>query len=213
MSGIGQSTTSFELITNTVGVAYAHFDQRTSDWSQLRQIKRWPGRNSALEKVPTELVYTSNQTPSVRYWGAECKNKSTPEELVRSKRLFKNALSTKETGLASHGHTPENARRYFRDFIIHLHRHVERSLAEQVAHYKSLRIEYIFSVPTTWNRDADTLNEVRQIIRDVVGTTQTRRAVIGMTEAAASAVETGQDRFKVRTRHMADHRSDSFLER
>jgi hypothetical protein len=150
--------------------------------------------------VPTELIYPTGDRPtaSVQFWGAECKTKASPEEMNRTKRLFKNAISARETGPAAHGHDPENARRYFKDYITKVHAHVEKTLSEQVSRYKSLRIEYVFSVPTTWNRDVDTMNEVKRVVREVVGKTQQRRAVIGMTEAAASAVETGQERFKVR---------------
>ncbi|KIW21215.1 hypothetical protein PV08_01795 [Exophiala spinifera] len=165
----------------------------TSDWSQLRQIRRWPGQNSSLEKVPTELIYNGN---TVQLWGAECKTLATQDERIRTKRLFKNAMSARDVGAASHGHEVENARRYFKDFLTHVHAHIEASLAKQINDFKRLRIEYVFSVPTTWNRDADTLNEVKQTIRGVVGKTQYRRGIIGMSEAAASAVETGQDRFK-----------------
>ncbi len=177
------------------GVAWALFNEMTSDWSQLRQIRRWPGQNSSLEKVPTELIYNGN---TVQLWGAECKTLATQEERVKTKRLFKNAMSARDVGLAAYGHEIENARWYFKDFITHVHSHIEATLAKQINDFKKLSIEYVFSVPTTWNRDAETLNEVKQMIREVVGKTQYRRAVIGMSEAAASAVETGQDRFKVR---------------
>jgi len=175
------------------GVAWALFNEMTSDWSQLRQIRRWPGQNSSLEKVPTELIYNGN---TVQLWGAECKTLATQEERVKTKRLFKNAMSARDVGLAAYGHEIENARWYFKDFITHVHSHIEATLAKQINDFKKLSIEYVFSVPTTWNRDAETLNEVKQMIREVVGKTQYRRAVIGMSEAAASAVETGQDRFK-----------------
>ncbi|KAK6385009.1 hypothetical protein LTS17_002572 [Exophiala oligosperma] len=166
----------------------------TTDWSQLRQMRRWPGQNSSLEKVPTELIYSGGNT--VQLWGAECKALASQDERIRTKRLFKNAMSTRDVGPAAHGHEVENARRYFKDFLTQVHAHVEASLAKQINDFKKLRIEYVFSVPTTWNRDADTLNEVKQTIREVVGKTQYRRGIIGMSEAAASAVETGQDRFK-----------------
>ena len=141
------------------GVAWALFNEMTSDWSQLRQIRRWPGQNSSLEKVPTELIYNGN---TVQLWGAECKTLATQEERVKTKRLFKNAMSARDVGLAAYGHEIENARWYFKDFITHVHSHIEATLAKQINDFKKLSIEYVFSVPTTWNRDAETLNEVKQ---------------------------------------------------
>ena len=177
------------------GVVYSKLDSSKAASPDIRQIKRWPGSIDVLEKVPTEIIYSvdvSENLDIVQYWGAQCKHHLQHfDQLVR---LFK--LDVKASEPIERRHSVEEARRYLKDYVAQVVKYVDEVLVESIPRYKVMRVEYVFSVPTSWCLDSTTLNEVKKLIKDVVGESQERRARIGLTEAAAAAVESGRDGHK-----------------
>jgi molecular chaperone DnaK (HSP70) len=195
------------------GVVYAKPDIYSGNVPEIKQIKRWPGARDVLEKVPTELIYSESDHDTVQYWGAECRRNTRGWQ--RSKRLFKldipsNTTKTKppdgsdvKSRLASDSsttlneqHDGDSARRYFKDYISKLISWVDTTLEDQVPRYKSLNVEYTFTVPTSWCAEASTLTNILEILREAVGESQSRRARIGLTEAGAAASDSGRDQKK-----------------
>ena len=197
------------------GVVYAKINPESKTLPEIKQIKRWPGaRDRVLEKVPTELIYKDAISETVQSWGAECRRGLQGSQ--RTKRWFKLAVPQQTTrsgvdvevadpkqGSSSDSSAPLNehhdgdsARRYFKDYITQVCAWVDQTLEDQVPRFKSLNVEYIFSIPTSWSLETSTLHIITSLIREAVGESQTRRSRVGLTEAAAAAVETGRDSCK-----------------
>ena len=197
------------------GVVYTVLNRESSAIPEIKQVKRWPGARDVLEKVSTELIYNERDPKKVQLWGAQCKRNA--EGWDRSKRLFKldvpsnttktqeqesGVTSTKETTEAdsattlNESHDGDSARRYFRDYIEKLCSWVERTLEDQVPRYKTMNVEYVFSVPTSWSLEASTLNTINELLQEAVSESQRRRVRIGLTEAGAAASESGRDTSK-----------------
>ena len=158
-----------------------------------KNIQRWLGlsNNHLDDKVPTELIYTDREENSVFAWGSHC-NKRHRSFLKHS---FKLNIASNTSNVAEYGHDISSARQYFKDYITEVCAYVEGYLENFVPKYKSYRVEFIFSIPTTWNFDTETLDEVKSVVRGVVGVSQDRKAGIGLTEAAAAAVDIGRKKF------------------
>jgi hypothetical protein len=177
------------------GVAYAMLEENATSVPDPTNIQRWMGlSNTQLDdKVPTDLIYNDKSEDLVLYWGSNCRNKVDRSHV---KRLFKLNMASNTTNVETYGHDTASARHYFQDYIARICVYVEDCLSRWIRQYRSLRVEFVFSVPTTWMFDNDTLDEVRRRVRGVVGENQNRRAAIGLTEAAAAAVDIGRNRLQ-----------------
>jgi hypothetical protein len=176
-------------------VAYALLDPSSTSVPDPKNIQKWLGpSNTRLDdKVPTELIYTDRLENVVDVWGSHCRNKHVRRY---AKHSFKLSIASKAKNVAAYGHDTNSARKYFKDYITEVCAYVEDCLTKWVPKYRSLRVEFIFSVPVTWEFDTETLNEVKSTVRGIVGVSQTRRAEIGLTEAAAAAVDIGRNKFE-----------------
>lgn len=175
-------------------VAYTLLDPSSTSVPEPKNIQKWlgPSNTHLDDKVPTELIYKDRHEDVVDVWGSHCRNKHLKSYVKHS---FKLSISSKAKNVAAYGHDTSSARRYFRDYTTEVCAYVEDCLARWVPKYKSLRVEFVFSVPVTWEFDTETLNEVKSTVREIVGVSQTRRAEIGLTEAAAAAVDIGRNKF------------------
>ncbi|UPX13350.1 uncharacterized protein EKO05_0003863 [Ascochyta rabiei] len=164
----------------------------------VRHIQRWPGRTQANEnKVPTLLVYPHNSsTPSS--WGFLA---DTAQEVSgaghESREWFKIMLdedlleqmrkNASDPWKLTWGH------RRYTDYFQFLCRAIETRLKGELAsRWEDAKIEYIFSVPTTW-RPLPTVERFRKIIAAAgFGAHPNHTATIGLTEAEAAAVHTAR---------------------
>ena len=181
------------LADDISGVSYANLSIGSGN---VKWIQKWPGRSQANEnKVPTALVYPANQS-SPSSWGfvSETEQNSDDKDY---KEWFKTYLDP--VRLAHHQQedpedTPKSIQeveKYYEDYLRLLYRHIEFKLASdlQGATWQNARIEFIFSVPTTWKP------EVVEIYRGIVqkagfGGWPSHQVTIGLTEAEAAAVHT-----------------------
>lgn len=84
--------------------------------------------------------------------------------------------------------------KWFEDYLRHLYQHVEFALSYELsgAYWPDAYIEFIFSVPTTWNNH--TVERFRTIIHRAGFGQHLRHVVsIGLTEAEAAAVHTSTE--------------------
>lgn len=155
-------------------------------------IQKWPGEDSAVNKVPTLLLYEmqNGDQESFRAWGFQCReaeleDESLPGELVR-RRCFKTYLPGSEE------YSSEQVKGWFRDYLRQLRFHIKIRVEEHLGlgvDMGSLRINFVFSVPTTWTAQS-VVNDFRNVIAeagfDRGGENHT--VSIGLTEAQAAAV-------------------------
>jgi hypothetical protein len=183
-----------ERLTLRSRVAYALLDPSSTSVPEPKNIQKWlgPSNTHLNDKVPTELIYTDRHEIAVNAWGSHCRNKNLRSYVKHS---FKLSIASKATNVAAYGHDTSSARRSFKDYVTEVCAYVEDCLAKWVPKYRSLQVEFIFSVPVTWEFDTETLNEVKSTVCGIVGVSQTRRAEIGLTEAAAAAVDIGRNKF------------------
>ncbi|KAH6642853.1 hypothetical protein C7974DRAFT_351810 [Boeremia exigua] len=181
------------------GVAYCNMSTGSDT---VRHIQRWPGRTQANEnKVPTLLVYPHNSdTPSS--WGFLAE---TAQEVSgsghESREWFKIMLDEdlleqmrKKSSDPSKVPRIHEVEKWYTDYFQYLYRTIEARLKGELAStWENAKIEYIFSVPTTW-RPLPTVERFRKIIAAAgFGSCPNHTATVGLTEAEAAAVHTARN--------------------
>jgi hypothetical protein len=154
-------------------------------------------------KVPTVLSY-SRSTQQLSKWGFEAEGtteRQNPDRqfvdwfkvLLDEQKL--NAIREHDTS----GSVPESmdiVEHYFLDYLGSLYKHIEYKLTAELPQGKSwstARIEFIFSVPTTW-QPHPTVERFRSICaRAGFADNRSHSIAIGLTEAEASAVHTSTE--------------------
>jgi hypothetical protein len=146
-------------------------------------------------------VYPVNQqTPSS--WGflADTVTAQTAEN-VDHREWFKTLLDDAQLRQAqSQPHqagvprSMEEVERWYTDYFRYLNQYIESSLLGELAsRWDDARIEFIFSVPTTW-KPHPTVERFRSTVeRAGFGRSPNHKIVIGLTEAEAAAVHTARD--------------------
>ncbi|RDW72344.1 Hsp70 family protein [Aspergillus mulundensis] len=163
------------------GVAYS----TGPDWGPPKTIQRWPGKllSELANKAPTSLVY-SPDGKILRDWGFGC---DTEDRSADIKEFFKLHL-TSQSEFADLGLqiTQAEARRWFQDYISCIYRHVLEHLTGSIPGFETMRVEFMFSVPTTW-KDVRVIEEIRALLDKAVHRPN-HWACIALTEAEAAAV-------------------------
>ncbi|KAI4920818.1 hypothetical protein J4E85_008933 [Alternaria conjuncta] len=189
---------SIDFGMTCTGVAYCNV---ATGSDSVRHIQRWPGRTQANEnKVPTLLVYPQNsETPSS--WGflAETAQEGSGAG-HESREWFKIMLdedlleqmrsNSSEPSKVPHIHEVE---KWYTDYFSYLYRTIEARLRGELAsRWEDAKIEFIFSVPTTW-KPIPTVERFRKTISAAgFGSCANHTASIGLTEAEAAAVHTAR---------------------
>lgn len=167
----------------------------------VRWIQKWPGRGQANEnKVPTVLVYPHHsQIPSSWGFNSETISEQTAEDR-EYREWFKTYLDIVRLQRAQAEHPQETpasiqeVEKWFEDYLRHLYQHIEFVLSYELSgvYWPEAYIEFIFSVPTTW--DNHTVERFRAIIHRAGFGRHLRHAVsVGLTEAEAAAVHTSTE--------------------
>ncbi|KAF2473532.1 uncharacterized protein BDR25DRAFT_386320 [Lindgomyces ingoldianus] len=190
---------SIDFGMTCTGVAFCNV--ATGSLGSVRHIQRWPGRMQANEnKVPTILVYTQGSSaPSS--WGflaetaqEKCDDRSQIRELFKT-MLDEGILEEMRKASNQPAQVPRihEIEQWYYDYFQFLYRCVETRLKGELAsRWEDAKIEFIFSVPTTW-RPNPTVERFRNIIsRAGFGQAPNHTAVIGLTEAEAAAVHTAR---------------------
>lgn len=163
----------------------------------VRWVQKWPGRFQANEnKVPTVIVYPAcSDEPSS--WGflSETATETTSED-KEYKEWFKTCLDAnklRQKQLEDPEGAPANMReveRWYRDYFQKMYDYLKFKLGGELSGttWKDAKIEFIFSVPTTW-APVPTVENFKRIVRDAGFGSETHHNVnIGLTEAEAAAV-------------------------
>jgi hypothetical protein len=161
-----------------------------------QSIRDWPGLppDSVETKVPTKIAYPrSGDDPR---WGFLCDSDDEYHEVAEVREHFKiyleqDALDAAHSrGVRDMPETVAEAMRLVTDYLRQIYLHVKSSLESTTGNWKDKRVEFIFSLPTTWN-SLDTTNNFNDAIRDAGFTAENpekHSAKLELTEAEAAAV-------------------------
>ncbi|KAH7007838.1 hypothetical protein B0J12DRAFT_753154 [Macrophomina phaseolina] len=161
------------------GVAYS----TGPEWPDPKPVQQWPGEHSNLlaNKVVTAVSYDDAALERPASWGFLAEDGNS--EFLH--RKFKLALDPSYTkGPYSH----DEARRLFRDYLRYMYDFLHDHFASSDDEWSRKKVEYVFSVPTTW-KDAGMISKVEASIREAgFGGGTYQRARISLSEAEAAAV-------------------------
>lgn len=183
------------FITKLIGVSYVNLSIGSE---AVKWIQKWPGRSQANEnKVPTIIVYPNGQfRPSS--WGYL--SETTAEQYAEDKdykdwfKTFLDPVRLEQKQAEDPIYSPrtiEEVERWYEDYLKLLYKHIEHKLSSELAgqQWHNAKIEFIFSVPTTW--PPAVVERYRSTVENA-GFAQCRNhcLIIGLTEAEAAAVYT-----------------------
>jgi hypothetical protein len=162
-------------------------------WPAPKTIQRWPGKlpGELANKVPTCIAYEADST-TVKNWGFLC---DPEDETSVIREFFKLHLAPQYHDPS--GPSRAEAQRWFRDYVQCIYQHVANFLASTIPEFPFRKVEFVFSVPTTW-KDVRMIEETRTLIEQAIVMRSTaHRASIGLTEAEAAAVYACKHHYKV----------------
>ena len=193
-----------EILLQLPGVAFSPSGEDTN----VAVISEWPGSHDiVVKKVPTTLYYSAgNRRP--KKWGFDCPTTGGPEPGMRVKDCFKLSLveeSFQKTVGAIGDYAPENyedVQMWFEDFLTALYKEIKKFIAKklQLDDWRATRVEYLFSVPTTWDDHPEVLDTFKTIAAKAgFGESEEHSMEISLNEAEAAAVYTAASQ---RNRHL-----------
>lgn len=174
------------LLQVNLGVAWS----AGPDWPSPKTLQRWPGKlgHELRNKVDTVVSYDV-ESRALASWGFLC---SYQDDRYEQNELFKLYLDRNYNDPTGSGPTLDEARTWFRDYLSCLRKYILQHLEQSMTRVASKRIEYLFSIPTTW-RDPGQLASIETLIRQAgYGQLNKERASIYLTEAEAAAVYTAR---------------------
>ena len=166
-------------------------------------IQTWPGSDTTgkkvTNKVPTQLAYKAADLRP-QSWGFACPSPRELGPMVVSK-LFKFLLDKRSLEEMNRGKAEneqqsiENVAKWFTDFLSKLRGHIVAQLEgpDWRVNWCLTKVEYIFSLPTSWDQNDELVEHFREILEDAGFRSEDNISVtIGLTEGVASAVYTAK---------------------
>ncbi|KAH7396128.1 hypothetical protein BKA66DRAFT_484908 [Pyrenochaeta sp. MPI-SDFR-AT-0127] len=163
----------------------------------IRWVQKWPGRYQANEnKVPTVVVYPfDSQEPSS--WGFLSETVAeTAAEDKEYKEWFKTCLDPEKLRQMQY-EDPEGApesmkdvEKWYGDYLRKMYECLSLRLGDEISgtSWENAKVEFIFSVPTTW-APVPTVENFKRIVKQAgFGSQVNHKVTIGLTEAEAAAV-------------------------
>jgi hypothetical protein len=163
--------------------------------SATQSLSDWPGLLDAHEsKVPTKLSYGPNGT--VTKWGFLCDNDdddSQADEVFECFKIFLDQESidtARKNGVRDIPGTVEEAGRLITDYLRQVYGQIKHSIEANTGSWKDKRVEFIFSLPTTWQALSITTDFEKAIRAAGFGQENSDKhiAKLELTEAEAAAV-------------------------
>ncbi|KAI4241365.1 MAG: hypothetical protein LQ352_007465 [Teloschistes flavicans] len=174
------------------GVAFYVPDK--TDPERAKLIQKWPGKEDKTEnKVPTSLIYHDDKLQS---WGFLCDDPDQPDHPdPKRKQYFKLWLDRNHLRTvypeSDAGVSHEDVQRWFTDFLKKLYKYIkEIFLNGPYAEQWKGRVDFVFSVPTTW-KSRNVVSTFKECIQKAGFKNRKNHTVsIGLTEAEAAAIYT-----------------------
>ncbi|RAR00753.1 actin-like atpase domain-containing protein [Stemphylium lycopersici] len=183
-----------DLGMTCTGVAYVNLSIGSET---VRWVQKWPGRFQANEnKVPTVVVYPYG-TKDPSSWGFLSETAAeTAADDKEYKEWFKTCLDPEKLRrkqIEDPEGAPENIQeveKWYADYLRKMYEYLSFKLGGELAGvgWEEARIEFIFSVPTTW-APIPTVENFKRIVKEAgYGMHPGHVVNIGLTEAEAAAV-------------------------
>ncbi|KAL8831954.1 MAG: hypothetical protein Q9170_005080, partial [Blastenia crenularia] len=181
-----------DLGMTCTGVAY--FVPDKTDPERAKLIQKWPGKEDKTEnKVPTSLIYHDDKLQS---WGFLCDSLDQPDHPDPKRhqyfKLWLDRHHLQEVFAGSDGGpSHDEVKKWFTDFLKKLYQHIKRTFLDSLyaAQWKS-KVNFVFSVPTTW-KSRNVLSTYKECIQEAGFKTRKNHSFsIGLTEAEAAAIYT-----------------------
>ena len=161
-----------------------------------QSIRDWPGlpSDSVETKVPTKIAYPRDG--SAPRWGFLCDNEEEYYEEADLREHFKIYLDqdaidgAHSRGVRDIPETVAETMILIADYLTQIHQHIKFSIESATGSWKEKRVEFVFSLPTTWN-SLDITNNFNDAIRTAgfaAENPEKHSARIELTEAEAAAV-------------------------
>lgn len=130
----------------------------------------------------------------VKNWGFKCDQEDKSSDI---KEFFKLHLAPQYNDGHVDSPTRQDAQRWFRDYIQCVYQHIVSHFHDTIPQFDTKRVEFLFSVPTTW-KDVRMVEETRRLLERSISSKNPRHTVaIGLTEAEAAAVYAGNEHYQV----------------
>jgi hypothetical protein len=175
-----------------VGVAYS--------WNSrpLKIVQKWPGGSNRLptardDKVPTTLIYKDEDTQGggdLEQWGFGCSHRRPRVEWFK-RYLDPKVLNQFQFEVPTEAYTSEAIKRFYVDFLTNLYNHLKYLIRAQNGDWRKAKVEFLFSVPSTFISPAIS-NKFREYI-ELAGFGKgglSHTVEISLTEPQAAAVYT-----------------------
>lgn len=170
-----------------------------SNTNPLKSIQDWPGLppDSVETKVPTRIAYPREIDHETEpRWGFLCDPDDEYHEITKVHEHFKIYLDqtsldhAQKEGVKDMPGTVEEAKDLVTDYLRQVHQHVKLSIESVIGSWHDKRVEFVFSLPTTWT-SLDTANRFNDAIRAagfMAENPEKHSAELELTEAEAAAV-------------------------
>jgi hypothetical protein len=149
-------------------------------------IQCWPGgpANGLADKVDTVLAY-DKRSGHLATWGFTA-DANNPD--FRIEENFKQFLDPEYRDRHPKAPSLENARQWYVDYLASIYQSISRYFGDTIPRWNAMRVEFVFSVPTTW-KDPGMIEIMRQLIRVAgFGQNPQHRNEISLTDAEAAGV-------------------------
>lgn len=172
------------------GVAYSS----APTWPAAKIVQHWAGKGPGelANKVPTCIEYNP-RSGRIERWGFLYDPDDGSADL---KEFFKLHLAPDYAATMPGGPSRADAQKWFADYVRCIYEHTIGLLSASIPGFAKRRVEFIFSVPTTWT-DVRMVEETRCLLETVINAASPmHRVAIGLTEAEAAAVYVLQQHYK-----------------
>jgi hypothetical protein len=169
--------------------AVAYAEGPWTAYPDVRIFQSWNSSGYGDFVVPTRIGY-GVASGQVETWGFSCNFR---DRSINVKKFFKLALDPLYIEFG--GFTHSEAKGYYRDYLETLRRHVVSCLGERFPSWEQLRVEWLFSIPSSFQNPS-----MVQMLNELIGAAgfgqdgHPHSFRITITEAEAAAIDvTSQD--------------------
>jgi len=161
---------------------------------QPRVIQKWPGKlHETSRKVPSILHYPPlGDNPE---WGFPCQYSELKKEWF--KRYLDPEFLDQLRAAEPDADLPSaiEVRKWYKDYMRCLYLYISRLLQDQMGSWESTRVEFLFSLPTTFRSQAISTS-LRELLVQAGFSREHHTIEFGLTEPQASAVDAAKDSSK-----------------
>jgi hypothetical protein len=146
-------------------------------------------------KVPTQIAYNRSGNLMPSKWGFDIDMEDLSLDV---REMFKLDLDPRyESDMPGRDAMPD-VRRWYTDYMRCVYQHLAATLTKLNPRWRTSKVEFLFSVPTTW-KDRTQVAQVEDLLRQAgFGTEgQFHHVEISLTEAEAAAIFASKQQYQV----------------